>query len=173
MQTFSGLHWAISLDVPEIVQLLIDLGADTTQRGCLLDDNRTWVCGTPLRLAQEINASKEIITILECYGREKRSESSGRCNTTTIHIGKPNWAGFLEQAKGYNEDADEKLYSALSLLRTIDALTSDPDYLTEQQVKHFPKLNNEQVGRMISLHFLYSSISLDRGWTTQNYWKFT
>jgi hypothetical protein len=125
------------LDLPEVVQLLIDLGAETTQRGCLLDKERTWVCGQPLRLAQKINAAKEVISILEPYCLEKKTESPIRYNTTTVFIGKSNWGEFIKQGNNYIDNTDENLYSASRLLRTIDELTSDPDYLTDQQVTFF------------------------------------
>jgi len=132
VREFTGLHWAISLDIHEVVRVLIELGADLNQRGCLLNKSKIWVCGSPLKLALKINSSKEVIQILESGEIDTvQNDSSVK---TTIYIGKPSWKTFLNQANSHVEDSDEKLRTALRLLNKVNELTADPDYLTEEQV---------------------------------------
>jgi hypothetical protein len=51
---FSPLLWAVVQNQPEIVEILLDKGADADFAGCCLDNDKAWICGNAFGLAKHV-----------------------------------------------------------------------------------------------------------------------
>ena len=130
---FTPLIWAVLQNLPKVVKLLLDKGADDTVWGCCLDRNKTWMCGTALGFAKKMNSDPEILKMLQSRSERKISNAK---NTTIIQIGmKSDWMSFVDsKKKNMNPDEIDSEFRDC-LTDKISELVLNPDYLSPAEIE--------------------------------------
>ena len=129
---FTPLIWAVLQDLPKVVKLLLEKGADETIWGCCLGRDKLWMCGTALGFAKKMNCDPEILEMLQSRAERKISNSK---NTTIIQIGmKSDWKSVVGSKKIPNSVETDSEFGD-SLTDKISELVSNPDYLSHAEIE--------------------------------------
>ena len=125
-RTFTPLMWAVYQNLPEIVALLLEKGADENMSGCCLHKNRKWICGNAIGIAEMLGTDAAIVEML----RNKESKK----HKTVIQIGtKSDWKRLVE-SRGDRERIEPDS-AGNDPRKHISVLISNPDYLSPEEIE--------------------------------------